>query len=296
MTSSSSISIIFNPNSTGDSKAGATELEKQLKKALPATKIELIPTKYAGHAEELAYSLSMSRKKPLIISASGDGGYNEVVNGVMRAGKKTNTPVCAVLPTGNANDHSRTMHEEPLWQLIQKGIVTKLDILKVTIKQPSKAQVVRYAHSYVGLGLTPVVAAELNRHTLNAFREMALVLKTFFKYRPFKIRRNNKTITLDSLIFTNINQMAKILTLAEKNKPDDGKFEIVTFPHGHKLLLVRTLLKAATIGLKTSKRANNYQFEVIKKMPMQLDGEVTVLPAGTKVRVGVAGKALSTYV
>ncbi len=36
---------------------------------------------------------------------------------------------------------------------------------------------------------------------LNAFRETWLALKTFFQYRPFKIRHDGKITNLDSLLF-----------------------------------------------------------------------------------------------
>lgn len=295
MTAFTSVVIIYNPNSTGNSKSNAKKLESKLKKILPHLAIKAIPTKYAGHAEKLACSLASSRKKPLIVSSSGDGGYHEVINGIMAVSAKGGSAIAAVLPAGNANDHSRTMHKRPLWQAIQKGKVIKIDLLKVTIKSGGNTQV-RYAHSYVGLGLTPAVATELNRHTLNAFKEISLLLKTFFKYRPFKIRRRNKITAFDSLIFANINQMAKVLTLSQKNKPDDGLFEVISFPHAHKLLLIRKLFRAATTGLQTTRRQKRYSFETIKKMPMQLDGEITRLAAGAEIEIVAVKKALRTIV
>jgi diacylglycerol kinase (ATP) len=291
-----SIFVIYNPNSTGDSQGDAKELKAKLAEVLSDITVVCIPTKYAGHAEELAREIAESHPSPLIVSSSGDGGYNEVINGVMGAGEKAKSPICAVLSAGNANDHSRTMQDRPLWQAIAEGSATKIDLLKVIVSADKSADTVRYAHSYAGLGLTPVMAVELNRHTLNAFKEMKLVLKTFFKYRPFKIRHEGKVLTLDSLMFMNINQMAKVLTLAEENKPDDGMFEMVAFPHGRKLLLIQQLLKAATVGLKTVKREKEYTFEVVRDMPMQLDGEVTNIKAGSRVRVISEPEALSTIV
>jgi diacylglycerol kinase family enzyme len=288
----SDITIDYNPNRTGDSQQLAEQLARKLRKSLPKAQIALCSTKYAGHARAIAHDVALAAKRPLIISSSGDGGYNEVVNGVMDAGNEQ--AVCAVLAAGNANDHSRTMQDDPLDELIIKGKVTRIDLLKVLVRKPDKTSVTRYAHSYVGLGLTPVVAVELNKHTLNAFREAILALKTFRKYRPFKIEHADTIIKLDSLLFANINQMAKILTLAPKNRPADGKFELISFPSGHKLTLVSRLAKAATSGLETPKRLARYQFTVIKKMPMQLDGEVISLPAGSQVTVVSAAKALRT--
>ncbi len=267
----------------------ARALRKELAKEFETTPLKLVPTKHAGHAETLAREIASTRKAPLIISASGDGGYNEVVNGVIKAGNTQ--AICAVLPAGNANDHSRTMQEEPLLEIIKKAKPVKLDLLKITV-----GDTVRYAHSYIGLGITPVIAAELNKHTLNAFREMKIVLQRFYKYRPFKIKRGSRTIKLNSLVFGNINQMAKVLTLAKENRPDDGLFEVVTFPAHHKRKFVFHLFKAAVSKLDTTRRESTYSFEVLKKMPIQLDGEVMLLKKGDKVTVTSAHKALKTLV
>ncbi len=289
-----SVHIIYNPKSTGDSKAYAQELKSKLVEIMPELAVKCIATKRAGHAEELACDIAGSKPATLIVSSSGDGGYNEVINGVMKAGDKASSAICAVLPAGNANDHSRTMQNRPLWEMIKQGDVIKLDLLKVRMSADQGDEIVKYAHSYAGLGLTPVVAVELNRHTLNAFKEMQLVLSTFFKYRPFKIRHEGKVLTLDSLMFMNINQMAKVLTLSKENKPDDGYFELVIFPHGRKLLLISQLLKAATVGLRTVKKEREYSFDVVRDMPIQLDGEVSNVKAGSNIIVSVAPKALST--
>ncbi len=270
------------------------ELYKKLKLTLPAVKVKRLPTKYAGHAWELARYIANTEARPLIISASGDGGYNEVVNGVMEADNPH--AICAVLPAGNANDHSRTMQDHPLSEEIKKGKVTQLDLIKVTAKAPGSNQVVRYAHSYVGLGLTPVIATELNKHTLNAFKEIILVVKTFYRHRPFKIKHRDKILRLDSLLFANINQMAKVLTLAPENRPDDGKFEVITFLSGHKRRLIRKLAKAAVSKLNTTRRQRVYKFTTFKKMPMQLDGEVMELKGGSTVTVECMHKALTTIV
>ncbi len=293
----SKVVIIYNPNSTGNSKANAEKLAKGLKKSLSRIPVKLIPTRRAGHGEELAYDLVQSQKHLLIVSSSGDGGYHEVINGVMRAGTKGKSTICAVLPAGNANDHSRTMRHTSLQRAIKNGKITKIDLLKVTIESShSKRKRVRYAHSYAGLGLTPVIAAELNRQSLNPFKEASLVIKLFFKYRPIEIRRDNKIVSFDSLIFANINKMAKVLTLARKNQPDDGRFEVISFPHTRKRVLIRKVLLAATIGLKTRQRERKYTFKTIKATPMQLDGEVTRLAAGNQVEITAARKALATIV
>lgn len=279
------VAIIYNPNSTGNSKSQAQEFMK-LTQAKSQVPVKLFPTKKAGHGEELAFNIATKHPRALIVSASGDGGYSEVINGVMRSKKAV---VCAVLPAGNANDHARTVQENTLFESILKPKITKIDLLKI-----SAGTRVRYAHSYIGVGLTPVVAAELNRHNLNAMRELWIVLKSFYKYRPFEIKHKNNIHKLDSLIFANIQNMAKLLTVAKNIEPDDGKFGVISFPARHKILLLIKLSRAALFGIKSNTHSNNYKFETTKKIPIQIDGEVENLAAQTKVEITIAPKALRT--
>lgn len=290
-----SIDIIFNPNSTGPSREYATDLKQELTQYNSQFKPRLHATKYAGHAEELAYGFAKSSKHPLIISSSGDGGYHEVVNGAIRAQLEGATPICAVLAAGNANDHSRTLTSKSLVELIKADKIKNIDLLKLTITSDSGV-VERYAHSYIGLGLTPMVATELNKTNLNALKEAWIVVKTFYGYRPFKIIRKGMTLELDSMVFANIGEMAKVLTLSKKSRPDDGKFEVITFQHAHKFRLLRKLAAATVKGLDAKRQYEHYEFKVIKKMPAQLDGEVVMIPAGSHVVITSEHQMLSTLV
>ena len=105
------IVVIFNPQSTGPASQRAEELKDALADRLPDMALQLCPTERAGHARELA-AQAAATGRPLIVSVSGDGGYNEVVDGVMQAGNQD--AVCAVLAAGNANDHRRSTGEQPL--------------------------------------------------------------------------------------------------------------------------------------------------------------------------------------
>ncbi|ODU07452.1 MAG: hypothetical protein ABS81_01530 [Pseudonocardia sp. SCN 72-86] len=94
------------------------------------------------------------------MSVSGDGGYDEVVDGVTQAGD-TST-VCAVMAAGNANDHRRATRERPPADAIAAGEVRNLDLLRLTVGEGPDAEV-RYARSYIGVGLTPIVAIDLEK-------------------------------------------------------------------------------------------------------------------------------------
>ncbi len=286
------IAIIFNPNSTGSSDDLAQRLADDLKEAGVEAPVELTPTEYAGHAIELAYDLALRHERPLIISSSGDGGYNEVINCALRAKAEGANPVCAVLAAGNANDHSRTVVNRHLAEAIPTGDVVTIDVLKATVAGGS-GETVHYAHSYIGLGLTPTVAVDLNRTKLNRFKETFIVYKALKDLQPVEIEVGSKRKKIDSLVIANISQMAKVLTIAENAEPDDGRMKVTVFPYRKKARLIFMLVKAMVKGIR-GRDARRYQFRAVKDMVMQIDGEVTELSAGETVTVTVMAGALDT--
>ncbi len=292
MTRFTVIAIIFNPNSTGSSDDLAERLAQDLKEAGVDTPVELTPTQYAGHAVELAYDLARQHERPLIISSSGDGGYNEVINGALRARGEGANPVCAVLAAGNANDHSRTVMNRPLSEAIDSGDVVTIDVLKAAVVSGAD-EVVHYAHSYIGLGLTPTVAVDLNRTKLNRFKETFIVYKALKDLHPVEIEVQGKRKKIDSLVIANISQMAKFLTIAENAEPDDGRMKITVFPYRKKARLIFMLVKAMVKGIR-GRDARRYEFRAVKDMVMQIDGEVKELSAGDTVTVTVMAGALDT--
>lgn len=282
--------IIYNPNSTGDSQGIAKEFKEELAKMRPDCEIKLQKTTHAGHGEELGYELAKKGSETLLISVSGDGGYHELVNGVMKAvDEGTQAPICAVLPGGNANDHYTNISDRTLLDAIKANALTGIDLLRVETNQ------VRYAHSYAGLGLTPLVAVELNKHKLSAIKEAWLALKTFWKFKPFKIIENGKKSTFDSLIVANIGVMAKHLTLDPDSSIQDGKFEVLKWPHNHKLKLIKILATAAFGKSQNPESVQKLEFTTINKIPMQLDGELLALGPNQPVKITCLQKKLRTY-
>jgi diacylglycerol kinase family enzyme len=283
--------LIFNPASTGDASSLAAELSAELQRRQPDLPVTLQPTEHAGHARDLARDAARTGR-PLLVSVSGDGGYNEVVNGAMQAGN--DAAVCAVLPAGNANDHRRATREQPLADAIVTGSVTRIDLLRLTVG--GSAPTTRYAHSYIGLGLTPVVAVDLQKGGKGSLKEALTVIRAFSRFRPFEIQlENGSSQRFDSIVFANIAQMAKVATLSEDDsRPDDGQFEVITVVHTAKWRLLGIALKAALRGLGPQPSVRQYRFINVEPMPIQVDGEVMDLGAGVAVRIDIAHEALRT--
>ncbi len=296
MTEFSKIIIIFNPKSSGDSKKLAYELRKKLRADMPLTKTVCLPTKYAGHARILARDSARSCPIPLIISSSGDGGYNEVINGVIDSGNPK--AVAAVLPAGNANDHSHAVQKRPLEEAIIKKVVRRLDLIKVTTKKAAEDPIVRYAHSYVGLGLTPNVATELAEYKKHFVKEILQIAKLLRQSHSFKIEHRGKVLDLENLLFTNTYLMAKILTFAPKTLPNDGMFEVMISPSKHKLQLAKRIVKAAVAKPKPEKVHSlpAYKFKTLSDTLMQMDGEIFEVSAGNSVTVESMHRALATVI
>lgn len=288
------ISIIYNPSSSGPSKKAAEKLNTQLKNHFKQATIELIPTKRAGHAEEIAYEATKTKEAALIVSVSGDGGYSEVINGMMRAKHAGHRACCAVLAAGNANDHQASVTSHDLYRSIIKDNRRLIDLLKLEVTHKGKT-IVRYGHSYIGVGLTPAVAIELNRQKLNALREFWIVISGFYKFQPFEIKSAGKTMVLDSLVASNIGRIAKLIKF-EGAEPDDGRFEVTIFKHGHKIKLFWRLIKAVFRGLPPSFETTKFEFTALNSMPVQIDGEVMYLKRESEVTITIDPKALETYV
>jgi diacylglycerol kinase (ATP) len=291
VTSFDRIVVIFNPASSGPAEQLAEELRSDLARRLPTMPVSLLRTRRAGHARELARDAAATGR-PLIVSVSGDGGYNDVVDGVMQSGNTD--AVCAVRAAGNANDHRRATRQRPLAEAIEAGEIHRIDLLRLTVGTGATAHT-QYAHSYIGVGLTPAVAEDLEREGGGSLREIGSALRTFVRFRPFRVElEDGSRPRFDSLLFANIHVMAKYATLSENGRLDDGLFEVIALRHTAKWRLLGVALKAATRGLGPQPTASRYTFTTLKPTPLQLDGELLMVDAATPVQVDIAPAALAT--
>lgn len=288
------IFIIYNPVSTGSGERNAKDLATQLKKALPASvNVETVTTQHAGHGKELAAKFAKEKPHCLIVSSSGDGGYHDVINGVLASG--ATTVVTGLLPSGNANDHYNAVHRGDLVERIAAGDVRHIDILAVDITHGDK-KLRRYAHSYVGIGLTPHIGKALNETKLNPLSEAWLTLTRLFTNRSVKIAVDGTPRRYETLIFSNISRMAKVLSLSDDNSVSDGKFEVNGVRSSSRLLLIGHLLRASTEGLDENVRTDRFSFTCLQPMPIQLDGELVDLPRGAVCTVTCDPRRLACIV
>lgn len=283
------IIIIYNPNSTGDSKKNAKELSKNLKKVAKKCDVKLVATKRTGHGEEIAEKYSAARH--FIVSSSGDGGYHEVVNGIMKKPVRMRATL-GLLPSGNANDHYRHMHRGDLMQRIQKNDTTSVEVLELRTNDS-----VRYAHSYIGVGITPHIGEELTKANLNRLNEAWLVIKHLVTFSPVKIKINGKVKRYQNLLCTNVSEMSKIIKLSKKSKSNDGKFEVTHQSGASFIGLLRHLFRASTVGLEDEvEQVTSFSFTTTQRLKVQLDGEVFRLKKNQAVMISVQQNAIKTII
>lgn len=291
MTRISQVVILFNPNSTGPSKKHAEQLKRRITDQLDIP-VSLKATEYPRHAEEIATDYAKEQPRGLLlISASGDGGYHELINGVLQTSKHPPRITTGVLPSGNANDHYHAVHHGDLIERIKTGDTELIDTIKVTTDEW-----IHYAHSYVGLGITPHIGEKLTEVKLNPFIETWLVAKHLFRRRPVRIIVNGRRRRYDSIVFSNTNRMSKYLSFSPNARIDDGKFEITMIKAGKLRDLLASLFKSALVGANTPVHRSRYSFVCPRKTTIQLDGEVYPIHAGSHVTIAIQPQSLRCIV
>ena len=150
----------------------------------------------------------------------------------------------------------------------------------------------RYAHSYIGIGITPNVGNELNKTDLNPVKELIIAARVFFTVKYTKLKINNKIRRYDSVIFSNIDSMSKYLQISKQSSVTDGKFEITAFRNRHKLKLLTLFLEASMVGIEEDKTVSKFSFVTVVKTAVQLDGEIIILYAKTRAVVTADKRSL----
>ena len=288
--------LIYNPVNRRVPLTLAESMRDELGRRLPDLPVVLRATQYVGHARELARGVAATGA-PLIVAVSGDGVYNEVVNGVLDV--PGNQALTAVAAGGNANDHRRSTRRMPLLDAIvaahRTGCARYLDLLLLTACSTTDGGWSRYAHSYIGFGLTPSMAVGLKRDRKGTIAELVSVLRTFSGLTPVEIVRSGGRRELyDSLVFANVARMAKYGRLGNSGRPDDGLFEVVSRRHGRRWRIGVMALRAATVGLGTQAHVSRVEFATVDAIHLQMDGEVLQLAPASRLTIDCAPRALAT--
>lgn len=233
-----------------------------------------------------------SSSENLIISVSGDGGYNTVINQVAPLKDK---PHVVAWPGGNANDWCSLFgNKKKLKKAIISGNTRCVDLLEVVVTEKNGNTVTKrcFAHSYIGFGLTADAAIMLERTDRikgMIIPEASVVFRVAANKKCLPTSEYEK-VRLKSLTIHNHSRMAKLLKV-RNSICDDGLFEVVAL---HWDISFPKKITYGLLGYLEGERYTRYKVFVPNETNIQIDGEVVEIPADSHVEISIAVKALKT--
>eukprot|EP01133_Synstelium_polycarpum_P004313 gene4313-5037_t len=129
------IAIIYNPFS--GSKIGEKIMNEARKYfEVHGLNVQIIPTEYKGHAEDLCKGIDVSGLDAVCL-VGGDGTIHEAVNGIMKRDQESRDKfVLACLPAGTGNSFvmelQGTLSIKHICEKILNGLTVPFDVAKVT--------------------------------------------------------------------------------------------------------------------------------------------------------------------
>lgn len=171
-------------------KAGSRshKLHEQIQREMQLQKISFLirETKHKNHAQELARDFSCQKEDSgVVIVCGGDGTLNEAANAL--AGTKT---AMGVLPTGTANDFSKTLYKdreiEGILKNFHKGFFSPIDLIETKLSDHKS----RYCLNVLSFGFDTIILKEayklLEEHPkLKAKAYYAAILKSILKINSY---------------------------------------------------------------------------------------------------------------
>lgn len=165
--------------------------------------MEMSPTQHAGHARDLARQAARTAGL-LIISVSGDGGYNEVVDGVNRPVTQTRSQRQRPPPDDRGNARSPTR-----WSPDRStGSTSDRPAPPHHRQRPEGTYPVRALLHRARVDPGGRHRPGEGRQGLPQLRETVSVIRSFARFRPFSIRLDDgERRQFDNLLFANISEM-----------------------------------------------------------------------------------------
>jgi diacylglycerol kinase family enzyme len=183
--------LIINPRATSMTGRDAGLVVRALGSRLDLATRQ---TQYRGHAGKLAAD-SAADGYDLVITFSGDGTVNEVVNGLMRGPGPAERPALAPIPGGGANVFARTLGLPP-----DAGGAVQRILAAVAAGQQRKIGLGlagdRYFTFSAGLGVDAEVIGDMERQRARGRRaSVAAYLRTAVR-RYYRTDRRRPALTL----------------------------------------------------------------------------------------------------
>ena len=196
--------------------------------------VEVLETKYANHARELAMQAAQNNFE-VILSAGGDGTLHQVLNGLLDSNVKP-LPTLGVIPLGSGNDFAGavgvTTNASLLLTLLEQG-GKPTDIGFIFCKDVNGQSTNRYFINVCSLGMGPATVRQMEKAPawLGANgRYLISIFKTFFTHKPEPVELKTATWdwrgTMRLLAVANGKSFGNRIYLAPDAKQDDGMFNL----------------------------------------------------------------------
>jgi diacylglycerol kinase family enzyme len=183
--------LIINPRATSMTGRDAGLVVRALGSRLA---LDTRQTQYRGHAGKLAVA-SAADGYDLVVTFSGDGTVNEVVNGLMQIPEPTERPAIAPIPGGGANVFARTLGlPSDAGGAVQRVLaaVASGERRKIGLGRADD----RYFTFSAGLGVDAEVIGDMERQRAHGRRaSVAAYLRTAIR-RYYRTDRSRPALTL----------------------------------------------------------------------------------------------------
>ena len=291
------ILLIVNP--TGGVRNGL-EILKNIKPIFEAGGIELeiIETKYAGHAKDIARAMNIEKFESLCL-VGGDGTLHEAINGMYTRSDNKRIPL-GLIPAGTGNS---LMHDfnclDPAiaakW--IIKGYTKKIDLAEITMEHK-----IVYAFNIIGWGMITDINLRAegvrwmgeNRYTYSALMEIMN-----HKQRHAKLSYNGKVYDEKfTFILGSMTQFTgSSMKMGPKAKLDDGLIDISIVRNATRKQMLNLFPKIFTgdhihSDILEYVQVDSYSIIPDEHDPLNLDGETI---GSTPINVKVLQESLEIY-
>lgn len=228
--------LIYNPNAGSKRKIISKQEDisfEDIKSLLDKYQIpvKFLPTKYAGHATELAKQYSKSDYKGILV-AGGDGTVGEVANGMVGS----DLPL-GILPLGSVMNVARMLNIpfdlEKAVMLLKIGRTRKIDLGMVTLLDGEKMSKPYYFIESAGIGFEAQVHEEvlkIEKGNLKSFFRVFKIMLDYYEY-PGIITIDDKVIKTRALVIIVSNgPLASVaVPLAPDSKLNDHHLTVSLF-------------------------------------------------------------------
>jgi YegS/Rv2252/BmrU family lipid kinase len=295
--------VIVNPASgRPDGGRGWGAIEQALQRA--AVRFDVTHTQHPGHGETLArQALSDGRRH--IVAAGGDGSVNEIVQGILTAGRvDTREVTLGVAPQGTGNDWARslgiTRGPSHIAEVLAAGRTMLHDVGFIDFPEAGGTR--RWFINVAGAGYDAYVSERVPRPVPSAFTYLRVALNGLATYRSpeFRITAGNETIAGRLLLafVANAQYCGNRMHVAPTASMDDGLLDVLAVRELSLLQVLPKLVKlyrGRILGDRAVRhlRASTVRIETNPPVAVQADGQIV---GRTPAEFGVQRQALRVVI